>query len=57
MEYERKPDVNPHIRVMKKFREFFYETNREGITCPNGADGREVCIKFHSKGNFTNDCS
>ena len=42
---------------MGRFREIFCDTNRGSITCPNGADGRSVCIKFYSKWNCTHDCS
>ena len=42
MEDERNPDVESRLRVMERFREFFCETNRDRITCPNGADEREV---------------
>ena len=48
--------MEPRLRVMEQFREFSCETNRDGITCPNGSDGREVFIKFHSKGKRTRDC-
>ena len=43
--------MDPRLRVMERFREFFYQDNRDGITCPKGAYARETCIKFHSKGN------
>ena len=48
---ERNPKLDPRLRVMEIFKYFLYETNRDGITCPKGEDDREVCIKFHSKGN------
>ena len=57
VEDERNPDVDSRLRVMEIFREFLCETKRDGITCPEGADGREVCIKFHSKGTCTRGCS
>ena len=53
----RNPDVDPHLRVMERFREFLCEANRDGITFPKVSDGREVCIKFHYKGNCFRDCS
>ena len=31
VEDERNTDVDPRLRVMEKFREFFYETNRDDI--------------------------
>ena len=37
---ERNPDVDPRMRVMERFREFFCEANRDGIICPKGADIR-----------------
>ena len=51
VEDERNPDVDPHIRVMERFRDFFCETNRDEITCTKGSDSREVFINLHSKGN------
>ena len=56
MEEEINLDVDPRIRVMEIFQEFFYESNRGGITCLKGADDREFCIKFYSKENFFRDC-
>ena len=40
VEDERNPYVDSCLRVMKIFREFLCETKRDGITCPEGADGR-----------------
>ena len=31
VEDERKPDVDPRLRVMERFREFLYVTNRDSI--------------------------
>ena len=50
-EEDRNPDVEPCLRVMERFRRFFCQENRYIITCPKGADSREISIKFHSKGN------
>ena len=54
-EEERNPDMDPSIREMKRFTEFFCKTNRDYITCPKGEEVREVCIKLHSKGNCIRD--
>ena len=40
LEYERNPDMDPHIRVMEIFREFLCDHKRDGIMCPKGADSR-----------------
>ena len=54
---EKNPDMDLRLRVMDRFRELLFEVNRDGITCPKGADDIEICIKFHSKGNYFRDCS
>ena len=54
---ERNPDLDPYLRVMKRFREFLCDQNRNGITCPKGIDVMEVCINFHSKETCTCGCS
>ena len=46
-EEERNPDVDPRLRVMEQFREFFSDHNKDIIMCPKGADSMEVCIKFY----------
>ena len=57
LEYDRNPEVDPRLRVMKRFRDFFSDQNRYVIMCPKGVDGREVYIKFHSKLTCTRVCS
>ena len=39
-EEDRNPDMDPHLRVMERFREFLCESNRDVITCPKGEDVR-----------------
>ena len=56
-EEERNPDMEPHLRAMDRLRELFYKNSRLGITCPEGAGGTEVHIKFHPKGYYLCDCS
>ena len=56
-EEERNPDLDPRLRLAEIFREFFCETNRGGIRVSKGAYGREICIKFHFKGNCTHNFS
>ena len=56
-EEERNVNADPHMRIMKRFRDFFNPDNREGHTLPKGSDGRKTYIEFHSKGDFFRDCS
>ena len=37
---ERNPDMDPRLRVMEIFRDFFCETNMDGITYTKGEDDR-----------------
>ena len=55
-EEESNPDVDPRLRVMERFRDFFCDKNRYGIMWPKGKDSRELWIRLHSKGNCTRDC-
>ena len=36
MEDWKNPDVEPRLRVIERFRQFFCETYRYGITLPKG---------------------
>ena len=43
----RNPEMDPHLRVMERFRELYSHSNKDGITCPDVVDSREICIKFN----------
>ena len=56
-EEEWNPYMESRLRVMENFWDFFNPVCKEGHMWPNGADGRKVCICFHSKGDFTLELS
>ena len=42
--------IDPQISVLDKFQNFLNQTCQEDHVCPIVLDGKEACIKFHSKG-------
>ena len=42
--------VDPHLRIMEKLEEITAASYLENLRYPLAADGREICLRYHSKG-------
>ena len=42
--------VDPQLRIMEKFGDITAAAHSENLRFPLVADGREICLRYHSKG-------
>ena len=43
--------VNPQLQIMEILGEMTAAALSENLYCPLEADGRKICLRFHSKGD------
>ena len=42
--------VDPHLRIVEKLGEIMVAEHSENLFCLLAADGRDICMRYHSKG-------
>ena len=49
--------VEPQMRIMERLGEMTAAAHLENLRCPLVAYGREICLRFHSKGDCVKSCT
>ena len=49
--------VDPQLRIMERLGDMTGETRLEKLCIPLAADGRDICLRFLSKGYFIGSCT
>ena len=49
--------VDPQLRIMERLGEMTAAAHSKNLRCPLAADGREICLRFHSKVDCVRSCT